>query len=191
MPSLDFFATLDESIDIIREFCERGLSVHVEPSLPNEPSIPTFSGVDERLVSILANGPVFYLSGPFTAFPIQFVQLKEGPAAGKFMVNELAMGPVLKGRVGRISAVDNRRLLLPGGISYQRSYRNPETNGWERPSPALVASFKDCARTIRQHCHPYELKPGLTMLISSNALELLVAHEVVVDEEQVVPGGKG
>ena len=190
MTWLDYFATADETMSILSDFCARGLKV-IPDLLLDEPTAPIFDHVSDELVRILKSGPGYFLAGSFTVYPVHFVQLRQGPAAGKFRIDEMAMGPVLTGEPSRVIPLDGMQQLLPGRLSYHRSYRNPQTGDWEGPSPELKSAMRDCVRLIRQHCVPYDYKPGLPIVIGEEALALLKSGTVHIDDAQIVPSGKG
>jgi hypothetical protein len=190
MRSFDYFATFNESISILQDLCAHSVSVVAEPHLFDEPKAPTFDSVTDDLVQILKGAPVFYLLGPFTVFPLQFTQLKEGAGAGKFMVDELTQGPVMKGLVSRINAVDGTQRLLPGRISYQDAYRNPETGEWEKPSPALKAAHLEATSAIKKRSVRHEYKPGVSIFIGPEALDLVKTGKAQIKDSHIVPSGK-
>lgn len=135
MKCIDYFATSEESLEIVRALTREGLTIIVEPQLSDTPQATTFATVDDALARILERAPVFYLSGPFTHFGVPFSQLESGEAAGKYAIAWHTQGPLLKGHTSRINLVDGANQLLPGRFSYQDAYRNPETNAWEEPAP--------------------------------------------------------
>ena len=78
MTSIDYFATFEESVEIVRALTKDGFRIIVEPQLADAPEAITFTSVDETLTSILSHAPVFYLAGPFTRFDVAFTQLEGG-----------------------------------------------------------------------------------------------------------------
>lgn len=190
MPSFDYFATFDESISMLRELTAQGFQVIVEPHLSDEPKAPTFDQVTDELVEILRVGPAFYLAGLFTRSPVQFDQLKEGPAAGKYAVDLLTQGPIMQGRIGRTNLVDGVNTLLPGRISYQHAYRNPETGEWEKPSAEVKAAFQQAALIIKKLCVRHQCSPGIDIFIGPEALALLKSAKVRIIDNQIVPAGR-
>lgn len=185
----DYYATFDESIAMLGDLCTLGFHVIVEPQLADEPKAQTFDRVTDELVAILRRAPSFYLSGAFTTLGVQFDRIKAGDAAGKYMVDQLTLGPILQGMVARINTVERTRRLLPGDISYQDAYRHPETGEWQKASPEVKAAHKQAVATIRKRCVRHQHEPGKVIYIGSEALELLRRGEVQLPEPQFAKGG--
>jgi hypothetical protein len=87
--------------------------------------------------------------------------------------------------------VDGLQTLLPGRISHQEAYRNPETGEWEKPSPELKVWYRQAVATIKKLCVRYQYKPDTEMFIGPEALELLRSGKVKIIDAQVVAGGRG
>src|SRR5438105_5035070 len=100
MTIFHYFATLDESLEMLDDLCHSSLRVIVD-RVYDEPAAPIHPRVTEALTSLLTDAPGFYLLGPFTTFPVQFTRLDAGPAAGQYVVDALTKGPVLQGLRGR------------------------------------------------------------------------------------------
>jgi hypothetical protein len=183
----DYFATFNESMSVLSDLCTRGMKVIPEPHLFDEPKARVFETVTKELTDMLEASPGFYLAGPFTIFPVQFLQLREGAGAGKFMIDSMTMGPLLIGELSRITSINGEEQILPGRISHHRTYRNPETDKWEKASRDVIAGFKLCVRTIQQRCVHYEQRPGVLIVIGRDALDLLKSGEVRIDEAQIIP----
>jgi hypothetical protein len=184
MPSFEYFATFDESISILRDLCEQGFRIVAEPGPFEAPEAPTFDSVTDELVDLLRVAPSFYLAGSFTRFPIQFTHFKTGASAGKYGINLLAQGPLMQSIIGRLKVVDGKPTLLPGDISYQDAYRNPETNEWEEASPELKAAYRKAVSTVKKRCVRY--KAGIEILIGPEALKLFESGEAQINDPQVV-----
>ena len=190
MRSFDYFATFDESISILRDLCAQGFKVVAEPYLFDEPKAPIFDEVTDELVELLRVAPAHYLAGAFTRFPVQFMQLKEGPNAGKYSINLLVQGPLIQGLLSRINPVDHVQRLLPGQISHQDAYKNPETNAWDKPAPDLKAAFRQAVSTIKKRCIRYTYKPGIDIFIGTEACEVLKSGKVQIKDSQIIPAGR-
>ncbi|MEO8845445.1 MAG: hypothetical protein ABI591_34145 [Kofleriaceae bacterium] len=80
MSQIEYFATFDESIEILRALTVEGLRVIVELELANTPHATTFTSVDDDVVRILERAPVFFLRGAFTHNDVAFMQLSGGTA---------------------------------------------------------------------------------------------------------------
>ncbi len=184
MPSFDYYATFEESIEILQDLCVQGFQIIPEPSLFDEPRAPSFDSVTDGLVQLLKVGPSFYLAGAFTRFPIQFSHLKTGPSAGKYAVNLLAQGPLMQASVGRISIVGGVQRLLPGDISYQDAYRNPETGHWEKPSPELKAAYRRAVSAIKKRV--VRCLAGIPIFIGPAALALFERGEAHINDPRIV-----
>lgn len=188
MNNIDYFATFDESLEIVRALTAEGLTI-IDPRVADTPVATTFATVDEPVARHLERAPSFYLSGSFTRFPVQFFQLKSGESAGKYAINAAAQGPLLQGLLGRINVVDGAELLLPGHFSFDDQYRNPETNASERASPEVKAAFKAIASIVKARCPRFEYTPGVHIFLGPEARKLLESKAVHIIDNQVVPGG--
>jgi hypothetical protein len=171
MPNFVYFATFDESIAILGDLCAQGFRVIAEPGPLDKPEAPIFSTVTDQLLAILKQAPNHYLAGSFTHFPVQFNRLPSGPAAGKYAINFLMSGPLMQSIVGRVKIVDGFPKILPGDVSYQKLYQNPETNEWEEPSAELLAAFRQAVTVIKKRCKPVKAWSG--KFIAPEALKLL------------------
>lgn len=183
MPSFSYFSTFDESIKILRDLCEQGFRIIAEPEPFDEPKASSFDAVTDDLVSILKIAPSFYLAGDFTRFPAQFFHLKSGSFAGKYVINLQAQGPLLKSMIGRVNVVDGLQRLLPGDISYQPEYENPETNQWEKASPEVKAAYRKAVSVIKKRCVRY--KAGIEILIGPEALKLFESGEAQIKDPHI------
>jgi hypothetical protein len=186
--TIDYFATFEESLEIVRALTEEGLTI-IDPRVSDTPTATTFATFDDTVARHLEQAPAFFLSGPFTRFPIPFFQLESGEAAGKYAISGLVQGPVLKGRVSRINLVDGEPRLLAGRFSYQDQYRNPETNVWEKASPEVKAAFKTIVSIVKTRCPRFAFKPGVDIFIGPEARTRLESKAVHIVENQIVPGG--
>jgi hypothetical protein len=189
MRAIDYFASFAESVSIVRALTTEGIRIIVEPQLSDTPEATTFEVVDDALVSILERAPVFYLAGSFTRFGVAFLQLKEGIAKGKYSIDPLTQGPILKGLASRINLVEGTERLLPGRFSYQKSYRNPNTNEWEKPSAEVRTAFRRIVAIVKEHCPSFLYKPETEIFIAPEARARLQAGAVHIVENQIVPGG--
>jgi hypothetical protein len=178
MPNFVYYATFDESIEAIRDLCTQGFRVITEAGPLDRPEAPSFSSVTDELVAILKQAPVYYLAGSFTRFPIHYDRLPSGPAEGKYTINVLIGGPLMQSIVSRIRVVDGVPKILPGDVSYQKLYQNPETQVWEKPSAELLAAFRKAASVIKKHCKPSKKWAGKH--IGAEALALLERNEAQI-----------
>lgn len=188
MNTIDYFATFEESLEIVRALTEEGLTV-IDPRVADTPVATTFATFDDTLARHLERVPTFYLSGPFTRFPIAFFQLKSGEAAGKYAIDALVQGPVLKGLVSRINLVDGAHRLLAGRFSFQDKYQNPETNAWEQASPEVKAAFKAIVSIVKKRCPRFEYAPGVHIFLGPDARARLESKAVHIVDNQIIPGG--
>jgi len=186
---IDYFATFEESLEILRDVTSEGLRIIVEPELVDAPEATAFTTVDDAVARILERAPSFYLSGPFTRFEVAFFQLKEGSAKGKYAIDVGTQGPLLEGLAGRINLVDGRHLLLPGQFSYEDAYRNPETRAWEKPSAEVKAAFKKIVSIVKDRCPRFAYKPGVEIYIGAEARARLESKAVHIVENQIIAGG--
>ncbi|PKN56729.1 MAG: hypothetical protein CVU56_14755 [Deltaproteobacteria bacterium HGW-Deltaproteobacteria-14] len=182
----DYFGTFDESMAMVADLCASGLRVVAEPHPFDQPEAPAFAHVDAALRATLRAAPSFYFAGAFTRFPVQFTQLASGAAAGKYVVDLLAQGPLLQALVARENVVDGGLQLLPGRLSYQASYRNPETGIREKASDELKASYRVACKALRKRCVRHAIG-GAGFFIGPQALALLERGEVAIAPDQIVP----
>jgi hypothetical protein len=186
--TIDYFATFEESLEIVRALTGEGLTI-IGPLLSDTPTATTFATVDDTVARHLAQAPAFYLSGPFTRFPIPFFQLKSGEATGKYAISALTQGPLLQGRLGRINLVDGAHRLLAGRFSFQDAYENPETNAWEKASPEVKAAFKTIVSIVKARCPRFAYKPGVDIFLGPEARTRLESKAVHIVDNQIIPGG--
>lgn len=189
MNCIDYFATFDESLEIVRMLTKEGMSIIVEPELADAPEPITFATVDDAVARILERAPSFYLSGPFTRFAVPFFQLEEGAAKGKYAIEAGTQGPLLKGLASRINLVDGAHQLLPGRFSYRDAYLNPETNEWETPGPEVKAAFKKIVSIVRTRCPSFAYKPDVEIYLGPEARTRLESKAVHIVENQIIAGG--
>ncbi|MBI5495954.1 MAG: hypothetical protein HY904_13095 [Deltaproteobacteria bacterium] len=165
-----------------RGFCAGVLTVLAQPALFHEPHAPAFDGVSDELVAVLRQAPSFYLSGEFTRFPVGFTQLKSGPAAGKYSIDPLTQGPLLQCLLARDNVVDGVLRLLPGRISYQATYRNPENDQWEKATRDVKTAFDRAVSEVKKHCVIHDVMgeiyigPQALMLLKSGRAEIKASH---------------
>lgn len=178
MPNFHYYATFEESIAILRDVCAQGFRVIPEPAPRDEPAAESFDEVSDELVSMLKKAPAFYLAGSFTTFPIQFTHLKSGSAMGKYAINVLVAGPLMQCMVARVNAVEGKPTLLPGMVSHQKLYQNPDTGEWEKPPAEVVNAFRKVVSAIKKTCQPATDKSGI--YIAPQALKLLEGDEASV-----------
>jgi hypothetical protein len=161
MPTFKYFATFDESMAVLRALFEQGFGAVVQPAPFEIPQAPEFFEVTDEFVGIMKITPVFYLRGPFTKFPVQFLHADGGPAAGKYLIDPLSAGPLMQSMISRVGTMKGKPQVMPGTISYQNSYKNPETGHWDGPSPELKAAYRKVVATIKNICKPLEGRQGI------------------------------
>lgn len=169
----DYAATFDESIAILRDLCEQGFRIIPDRTFDESVAVE-YSSVTDELVKLLHEGPSFYLAGEFTTYPVPLRCQKAGPAAGKYYVSELILGPVLHGLLARDTIIDGTLTILLGLIMRQRQYNNPETGEWEEASAELKAAYKLAVATFKRH------------LVRHKSAKLLIGPEA----QRLVEGGK-
>ncbi len=189
MNCIDYFATFDESLEIVRALTIEGMTIIVQPELADTPKPTTFRTVDDAVTRILERAPSFYLSGPFTRFAVPFFQLERGSAKGKYAIDADTQGPLLQGLASRINLVDAAHTLLPGRFSYRDAYRNPETNEWERASAEVKLAFKKIVSIVKARCPRFSYKPGVDIDIGPEARARLESKAVHIVENQIIAGG--
>lgn len=185
MTDFNYFSTFDESISMLADLCAQGLKIVAQPNVFDEPTAPIFEQIDEMVIATLKDAPAFYLAGPFSQFPVAFKQLKSGPCAGKYVVDLLTQGPLMQCLIARVNLVDGTPLILPGQISYQDVYKNPNTSAWEKASPELKAAYKSAVASIKKHCvrHVIENKK---IFIGPMALALYEKGEATINKTHII-----
>jgi hypothetical protein len=164
VPSFRYFATIDDSFVILRDVCDRGLRVVVEPA-PGEAKV--FDTISDELMTILRGAPSFYLAGAFTPSPIALDQI----------ATLAARGQLLTAVVGRVGVVDGASTLLPGEITHQSRYRNPKTDQLEPASKELIAAYTLAALATRNRCTRYSMQ----IFIAPGAMGLFQRGQVAID----------
>jgi hypothetical protein len=178
VPSFKYFATLEESLAIVGSLLDQELTVIAEPSPFERPDAPEFSEVNDELVRIVNLNPSFFLRGRFTRFQVAFLRCQNGPAAGKYLIDFITAGPLLRCTLSRIGTMDGSRYVLPGTISYQKSYKNPETGEWDRATTELKTAYKKAIASIKRSCPELEQRRGV--FIAKEARALADAGEVAI-----------
>jgi hypothetical protein len=164
VPSFRYFATIDDSFMILRDVCDRGLRVVVEPA-PGEAKV--FESVTDELMTILRVTPSFYFAGAFTPAPIQLDQI----------ATYVARGQLLTAAVGRVGLVDDKPTLIPGEITHQSRYRNSKTDQLEPASKELITAYTLAALTTRNRCTRYSMQ----IFIAPGAMGLFQRGQVAID----------
>ena len=167
MPTFRYFGTIDDSFAILRDLCDRGLRVVVEPGASDDPKPRVFESVTDELMTILRGAPSFYLAGAFTRSQVQLERV----------TTLVTQGRLLQALVGRVGIVDDKSTLLPGDVSYQSKYRNPKTDQLEPASKELLAAYTLAALTIRNRCTRYSAE----IFIAPKALSLVQQGHVAID----------
>lgn len=185
MPNFSYFATFDESIKILTDLCSQGFLIIAEPGPFDEPKAPSFDQMSDELVAIFKFAPVFYLAGDFTHFPTQFFSLKSGSAEGKYAINLEGQGPLMQSIIGRVSVVNGTPSLLPGDVSYQSEYKNPETGKWEKASAEVKAAYRKSVSIITRTCVRYYA--GTEIFIGPEALKLFESGKVEIKDHRKTP----
>lgn len=183
MPSFVYFATFEESVRMLKDLCSAGFRIVPEPGPFDVPEAQVHATVTDALEAVLQDAPNHYLTGSFARFPVQFSRLASGAAAGRYAINLLAQGPLMQSLVGRVRTVEGRPTLLPGDVSFETSYRNPETNGWEKASPELKAAYRKAVSIVKNRC--VRPPPGAAIFIGPDALALLESGEVRIHDPRV------
>ncbi|MEO8845444.1 MAG: hypothetical protein ABI591_34140 [Kofleriaceae bacterium] len=183
MSQIEYFATFDESIEILRALTAEGLQIIVEPELADTPHATSFTSVDDIVKGILALAPGFFLAGPFSRDDIAYSQLTGGTAKGKFAIDPLAGGPLLQCLAARVREVDGAPCLLPGYFSYQDAYLNLRSNEWEKPTAELKGAFRKITSLVKSRCPAFEYKVGSTVFIAPKARAMLEANTVTISAD--------
>lgn len=185
MPLFAYYATFDESLDIVRNLCAEGFSIIPNSSVLDEPATRRFESVEDDLVDHFRKGPQFYIAGPFTHLPIHFKRLQTGPQAGKYLVDESTDGPLLQASIARVNVIDGKPRLISGDVILQKTYRDSRTGEWKPPSAEVTAAYEAVVTLIAKKAGRYVA--GMPIRITPAALALFERGEAHIDRPDVVP----
>ena len=186
MPLFAYYGTFDESLDIVRALCAQGLSIIPHTGALDAPAAPRFESVDDDLVSQFRKSTQFYITGPFTQFPIRFKQLKTGPKAGKYLIDESSADSLLlQASIARVNLVDGKPRLIWGNIILQKTYRDSSTGEWRRPSEELREAYKRVVTLVKKKAKRYVA--GVPIRIAPGALALFERGEAHIARGDVIP----
>lgn len=172
MPAFPYYATLEDSLAILRELCDRGWRIIPDPGPVAEPHARAFDTVTDELAAILRGAPRVYLAGEFTRFPIRFNQTD----AGTYVIDPLVQGPVLQMIVGRLETVEGAATLLPGAIAYHARYRHPTLDQLEPASKEVLGAYTLASLTIRNR----STRAAAETFVMPGALALLRTRAAVL-----------
>ena len=172
MPAFPFYATVEDSLVILRELCDRGWRIIPDPGAVAAPQARAFDTVTDELAAILRTAPRVHLAGEFTRFPIQFKQTDDGA----YVIDPLAQGPVLQMVVGRLDTVDGTPTLLPGAIAYHARYRHPTLDQLEPASKEVLGAYTLASLTIRNR----STRAAAETFVMPGALALLRTRAAVL-----------
>ena len=165
-------------MSILRALFGQGFGAVVQPAPFDTPHAPEFFEVTDELVRVMQINPSFFLRGPFTTFPVQFLHFDSGPAAVEYVIDGLTAGPLMQSMVSRIEIMKGKHMVMPGTISYQKSYKNPQTNDWDAPTGELKQAYHKAVATIKKTCKPLKDRPDI--FIASEARMLAEKGEVEI-----------
>lgn len=178
MASFEYYATFDESIEILRDLMnEHDLFVIPDRRAFDEPEAETYNTVNDALVAELRKRRAVFLGGNFTRNPMGVKKFNSGPYKGKYYVSEGIGGPVLQFILAVVNVVDNIPTLVPGSLSYIRYYYDTSTEEYEAAPPELQKAHKDIVRTMRKHLVSVK-HDGKNIFIGPGALKQLQAGQV-------------
>jgi hypothetical protein len=172
LPAFPYYATVEDSLVILRELCDRGWRIIPDPGAVAEPQARAFAAVTDELVAILRAAPRVYLAGEYTRFPIRFNRTE----AGTYVIDPLAQGPVLQMVVGRLETVEGTPTLLPAAIAHHARYRHPTLDQLEPASKELLGAYTLASLTIRNR----STRAAAETFVMPGALALLRSRAAVL-----------
>jgi len=172
LPAFPFYATVEDSLVILRELCDRGWRIIPDPGAVAEPQARAFDSVTDELAAILRTAPRVHLAGEFTRFPIRFKQTDDGA----YVIDPLAQGPVLQMVVGRLDTVEGTATLLPGAVAHHARYRHPTLDTLEPASKELLGAYSLACLTIRNR----STRAAVETFVMPGALALLRTRSAVL-----------
>lgn len=174
MAELPYFSTRDETLALIERVAEKH-ALRLVPEIPilEKPELATFDRITPEVVTRLAAYPVLQLEGAFTKHRLRFHQRELGSAAGTFYAAH-NVGPRLRWFLPGVHHGE----LTPGSLVMLDHFRNPESGGFEPPSPELKDAFAAIVATMKEHLVKHTLRKGVTIWIGAQALEQLQQGKV-------------
>ena len=152
MAQFDFLGSWDDSWRIMASIL--GIDhIRVIPNLKFDRAEPTFISIlDEGAKALLLQWRfVCLFSTKFSRFPPEMHRIEGGVNSGKYSVDLAAGGPGLGLSLPACYEKDGRWNLACGMLYYARNTLNRETGLWEKPTPELVAGYKEVKGVIRRH----------------------------------------
>jgi hypothetical protein len=175
---LDFFAALDESLDILEDILRRpGMRVYVGQGPFERPEAPSFVVLTDTIKDQLrdADPGMLYLHGPFSTSPPLFTRQTQGVHAGKYYLFQTGGGPSISFSIARERSVGGRRTLVSGRLQTQLEYEL-QPGSWEKPASAFRDARVEVFAAVRRRLRRYER----AMWIAPEALALFQARQVQI-----------
>lgn len=173
MAQFDFLGSWDDTWKIMASILQID-RIQVIPDLKFDRPAPTFITVLDApsIDQIMERRNVFLWSTKFSRFPPAMVRIEGGVNAGKYYLDLSGAGPGLRLVLPACYEKDDLWNLGAGSLYYQRETLNPETQLWEKPTPELIAGYKEVKGVLRPHLvarHEFALR----VPIGHDALRLL------------------
>jgi hypothetical protein len=175
MPELEYFATLEESLGLVGDFCAAGFRI-VPDRLLDAPRQTEFTTVNDELTSALRTKGAFFICGAFTRLPVFYSKLEAGAEKGKYYPDHLILGPILQCLMSRVVEIDEAPTLVGGSLSLQDTFENPETGRRERSTVQAKAAYRRLASLLKKRCPP--LRSQVTIHVGPEARKLLAAGSI-------------
>lgn len=173
MAQFDFLGSWDDSWQIMASILQIG-HISVIPDLWYERPEPIFiKALDHEAKDILRDRRNMFLwSTKFSRFPPTMVRMEGGEKRGKYYLRLSGGGPGLQFTLPACYEKDGLWNLAVAHLEYQRETLNPETEQWEKPTPELIAGYKEVKEILLPHLvarHEF----ALHVPIAHDALRLL------------------
>jgi hypothetical protein len=180
MAEFDFLGSWDDSWRIMASILQID-HIQVIPDLKFERPEPIFiTALDDKAKELLLDRRnVFLWSRKFSRFPPAMVRIEGGVNAGKHFLDLSGAGPGLRLVLPACYEKDGLWKLAVGSLYYQKETFNPEAHLWEKPTPELIAGYKEVKGVLRPHLaarHEF----ALHVPIGHDALRLLRERKAVI-----------
>lgn len=187
MPDFSYYATFDESINILRDLVEQcGVKLIPDLGAFPDPNAPVFDAVTNEVIEQLRRRRVVFLAGSFTRHPAKMRRLESGPNAGTYYISIPEGGPLLQMTLATVNPVDGKPTLISGMVSHQKRYQDPVTGHSEPASEEVSQAFKEIIATMKKRLVAHQL--AMKIWIGPEALALLQQGEARISDRGVIQG---
>ncbi len=147
MGETGFFMLQEEENELLQWLIDRGF-VLVRAEKYESPAVEELNSVDE-IRSRSLNLHFFVVRHDLLKSPL-LVKRASATTSSFYYVEPKAGGPLLQLYLGQSSAVDGRRRISAGELSYYPRYDNSKTGRVEKLEGEVLKLYRECARFIRK-----------------------------------------